>query len=353
MIIRKMTSMLVSAALVTMIFSGCGGSSAQTTTAQTTAGQAASAETKAENKASAAAETEWPTKQVNFIIGFKAGGGADITARAVFKPYVEDILGQTFVINYMEGSNGEISYTQLAKATQPDGYTICWGAYPGFLTLPMTKETQFQLEDFQPVANLSNDPNVIVVPADSEFKTLEDLVNYCKDNPEKLTMGIGALGADDSLACEQFIRAANIKVNQIVYSEGTSERVTAILGGHLQAGIINASELAPYGDQIRVLGLMAKERLSFLPDVPTLIEQGYDVTNSVYRGILMPAGVDEAIVKKLSDAIGKALQDPACIETMENMNLIVDYIDYENYTAELYRMRDIYQEIIADIDFEQ
>ena len=301
-----------------------------------------------------ASETEWPQKSINFIMGFAAGGGADITARAVFKPYVEDILGQTFVMDYMEGSNGEISYTTLAKSTKADGYTIAWGAYPGFLTMPLTKDScQFTLEDFQPVASLTSDPNVVVVPANSEFNTLEDLVNYAKENPGQLTMGIGALAADDSLACEQFIAAADIKVNQVVYSGGTAERVTAIMGGHLQAGIINASELAPYGDKLKTLGVMSEERIEFIPDVPTLIEQGYEVTNSVYRGILMPAGVDEEIVKKLSDAISQAMEDPECINTMENLNLIVDFKGYEEYTEELYNMRDIYAEIIADIDFEQ
>ena len=299
-------------------------------------------------------ETAWPEKSVNFIMGFSAGGGADITARAIFQPYVEDILGQKFVLNYMEGSNGEVSYTTLAKSTKADGYTIAWGAYPGFLTMPLTKDScQFTLDDFQPVCSMTTDPNVIVVPAGSEFNTLQDLIDYAKNNPGQLTMGIGALAADDSLACEQFIEAAGIKLNQVVYSGGTTERVTAIMGGHLQAGIMNASELAPYGDKLKTLAVMSEERIEFIPEVPTLIELGYNVTNSVYRGILMPKGVDEAIVKKLSDAVGEALQNPDCIEKMENLNLIVDFKGYEEYTEELHRMYDIYAEIVKDINFDQ
>lgn len=341
---KRLAIALAACMILTSALSGCRNGSTPSSTS-TPGSNTSAADT---------SNLDWPKKSINFIMGFGAGGGADITARAVFKPYVEDILGQTFVMNYMEGSNGEISYTTLAKSTAADGYTIAWGAYPGFLTIPLTKDScQFTLEDFQPVASLTSDPNVVVVPANSPFNTLADLVSYAKDNPGQLTMGIGALAADDSLACEQFIAAAGIEVNQIVYSGGTTERVTAIMGGHLQAGIINASELAPYGDKLKTLGVMSEERIEFIPDVPTLIEQGYEVTNSVYRGVLMPAGVDEEIVKKLSDAIGQALQDPECIETMENLDLIVDFKGYEEYTEELYKMRDIYEEIIADIDFEQ
>lgn len=338
---KRVIATFLTSLMLMAILAGCGDSASKP------AEDASSVGTEAE-------DIKWPEKSINFIMGFKAGGGADITARALFQPYVENVLGQKFVFNYMEGSNGEISYTTLAKSTAPDGYTIAWGAYPGFLTMPLTKDScQFVLEDFQPVASLTTDPNVIVVPADSKINTLADLVDYCKENPSEFTMGIGALAADDSLACEQFIKAADIDVNQVVYSEGTTERVTAIMGGHIMGGIMNASELAPYGDSLKALGVMSEERISFIPDVPTLIEQGYDVTNSVYRGILMPAGVDEAIVKKLSDAIGEELQDPECIQTLENQNLIVNFMDYQTYTEELYKMRDIYAEIIDGIDFAQ
>lgn len=297
---------------------------------------------------SVAAAADWPSKSVSFVIGFSAGGGADITARAVFQPHVEKILGQKFVITYKPGSNGEISYTELAKTTKPDGYTIAWGAHPGFLTIPLTKPNcKFVLEDFQPVANISTDPNIFIVKGNSEFDTLQDIVEYAKANPGKLSVAIGALNADDDLACEQFIKSAGIEVNKIVYADGTTDRVTATMGGHVQVGVINASEVSPYAKQVKVLGVMSHERLDFMASVPTFAEEGYAVFNSSDRGVLMPAGVPEEIVKKLSDAIGEAMQDPECVKSLNNLNLIPHYMDYKTYTEDLHKMREIYREIIA------
>ena len=169
----------------------------------------------------------YPNDSIDLVIGFSPGGGADLTARAVFQPFVEDILGQDIIVTYHEGSNGEISYTETALNTEADGYTMCWGAHPGFLTLPLTKEScRFTLEDFQPVCNIATDPNVFIVNGSSEFNSLEDIVNYAKENPGNLTVAIGELNADDDLAWEQFANKAGIEVNKVVYADGTTDRVT-------------------------------------------------------------------------------------------------------------------------------
>ncbi|MBQ4538210.1 MAG: tripartite tricarboxylate transporter substrate binding protein, partial [Oscillospiraceae bacterium] len=248
----------------------------------------------------------------------------------------------------LPGSNGEVSYTECATTAKKDGYTIYWGAHPGFLTLPLTKEScKYKLEDIQPVARIATDPNIFIVNGNSEFNTLEDIVNYAKANPGKLTVGIGALNADDDLAAQQFIDAAGIEVNKIVYADGTTDRVTACMGNHIQVCVLNASEVSTYLGQVKILGVMAPERLDFISDVPTFKERGYEVYNSSDRGVIMPIGVDEAIVKKLSEAIGKAMEDPACQETMANLNLIPAYLNYEDFEADLYRMRDVYTEIVG------
>lgn len=288
------------------------------------------------NESTTKEELKWPEKSVNFVIGFAAGGGADITARAVFQPFVEDILGQKFVISYMAGSNGEVSYTECAKTAKKDGYTIYWGAHPGMLTIPLTKAScQYTLDDIQPVARISTDPNIFIVNGDSQFNTMQDLVDYAKANPGKLTVGIGALNADDDLACEQWTNAAGIEVNKIVYAEGTTDRVTACMGKHIQVCVMNASEVTPYMGQVKILGLMAHDRIDFIKDVPTFEECGWKVYNGSDRGVIMPKGVDEEIVKKLSDAIGKAIENPECQKTLDNLNLIPAYLNYKDFEADL------------------
>lgn len=343
---KKVAALTLALALA-LALAACGTQGDKPSAASSVPGNGA--DTNTSNPAdSTQADIDWPAKSVNFVIGFSAGGGADITARTVFQPYVEDILGQKFVISYLPGSNGEVSYTECAKTAKKDGYTLYWGAHPGFLTLPLTKDScQFELEDFQPVARIATDPNIFIVNGTSEFNTLEDIVNYAKENPSKLTVGIGALNADDDLAAEQFLEAAGVEVNKIVYADGTTDRVTACMGGHIQVCVLNASEVSAYLGQVKILGVMAPERLDFLSDVPTFAESGYEIYNSSDRGVIMPAGVDEAIVSKLSNAIGRAMEEPACQEAMANLNLIPAYLDYKAFSEDLYRMRDVYAEIVG------
>lgn len=344
----KMIALSIAAMMLATALVGCNNPSNGGSTPNVSGSSGSSTSGSTQSGSTSEPGIEWPTKSINFVIGFSAGGGADITARAVFQPYVENILGQKFIISYQPGSNGEIAYTECATTAKKDGYTIYWGAHPGFLTLPLTKEScQFELEDFQPVARIATDPNIFIVNGSSEFNTLEDIIAYAKENPGKLTVGIGALNADDDLAVEQFLTSADIEVNKIVYADGTTDRVTACLGGHIQVCVLNASEVSPYATQVKTLGVMSQERLDFLSDVPTFAELGYQVYNSSDRGIIMPAGVPEEIVKELSDAIREAMDDPACQESMANLNLIPAYLDYQEFEEDLYRMKDIYGEIVG------
>lgn len=303
------------------------------------------------NTTTAAQELSWPEKEITIIIGWAAGGGNDLTVRAVFQPYVEKILGKDVVITYKEGSGGDIAYTELLKNTKADGYTLAACAIPGFLTSPMTKSSvTFKLEDAQPIANLGSDPNVFVVEADSQFSTLQDVIDYAKANPGDMTVAIGNLNADDDLALGMFTKLAGIEVNKITYEGGASDRITAQLGKHIQMSVLNASEVSSFleAGQIKVLGVMSEERVSFLSSVPTFKEEGFNVIHGASRGVIAPAGVDKEIVKKLSDAIGQAMKNPECVKTLENMKLIPDYMDSETYTKFLQEKYEAYKVIVEE-----
>jgi tripartite-type tricarboxylate transporter receptor subunit TctC len=332
---RKLVFLLISLMLIS-ILSGC----SQTSSAPPSGAPA--------DGASDETDVDWPTKPVNFVLGFAAGGGADLTARAVFHPYVEDILGQKFIISYKPGASGAISYTELAKNKSKDGYDIAWCAQFGFLSMPLTDPNiQFELEDFQPVANISTDPNIFIARKDSQFDTLVDVVDYAKENPGELSIADNVPNSDDNVAVEMFKNAAGIELNQIVYSDGTVDRVTATMGGHTDLAVLNASEVTAYIGEVKILGVSSRDRLDFIPDVPTFVEQGYEVINASDRGVIMTAGVPEPVVKKLSDAIGQAMSDPKCQEKLRNLNLIPLYMDYEEYTEYLYNTREEYKEIMT------
>lgn len=337
---KKITCWILSLSMV-LILCGC------STNTNSTA-QPSSASDQGSSAPPTAGDT-WPTKDITVIIGWAAGGGNDLTVRAVFQPYVEDILNTNVVVTYKEGAGGDIAYTELLKNTKADGYTLAACAIPGFLTSPLTKDNiSFKLEDAQPIANLGSDPNVFVVEASSPFDSLADVVAYAEQNPGKMTVAIGNLNADDDLALTTFTNMAGISVNKIVYEGGASDRIVAQMGGHIQMSVLNASEVASYleAGEIKVLGVMSEERVEFISSVPTFQESGYNIVHGASRGVIAPAGVDEEIVKKLSDAIGEAMQDPACIEVLENMNLIADYMDYNTYSEYLQEKYETYKVII-------
>lgn len=336
---KRITSWILSLSMVVIL---CGCDSNKTSTPPPSTSPNASS-------VSSAADDTWPAKDITIIIGWAAGGGNDLTVRAVFQPYVEDILHTDVVVTYKEGSGGDIAYNELLKNTKADGYTLAACAIPGFLTSPLTKDSiTFRLEDAQPIANLGSDPNVFVVEAGSPFDSLADVVDYAEQNPGKMTVAIGNLNADDDLALTTFTNLAGISVNKIVYEGGASDRIVAQMGGHIQMSVLNASEVASYleAGEVKVLGVMSEERVEFIPSVPTFKESGYDIVHGASRGVIAPAGVDEEIVKKLSDAIGEAMQDPGCIEVLENMNLIADYMDHNTYSEYLNEKYETYKVII-------
>jgi len=284
-----------------------------------------------EAKADAQASVDWPKEDITLLIPGSAGGAGDLCARALF-PYVEEILGTDIVIENISGSNGAICYSQFCLDTEADGYTMCFFPFPGIATQEIANaECQFGLDDVVAAGGIAVDPNVICVSANSEIKTLEDFVNYAKEHPGELSVATGAVAGDDNIALTDLCTKADIEVTYVIYNGGAADRMAPLLGGHVDAAVWNGSDCAALGDEITVLGVMDTERYFALPDVPTFAEQGYDISDGALRGVCFPAGTDEAIVKKMSDAIGQALSDPECLEHMEKSGIQVKYEDYLTY----------------------
>ena len=291
----------------------------------------------------------WPKKTINLVLGWAAGGGADLTSRAVMQPFVEKILGQKVIISYKTGGGGEISFVQLKNARK-DGYNYAWTVTPHLVSFPISRKTAYQLEDIMPVANIAYDPGILAVVQDSPFKTLKDLVDYCKANPGKVLFGNGGVGGDDFIAIRLFAKAAGIDIIQVAYSEGTGTQISGLMGGHINVAAFNASEAKQYteGGQIRLLGVMSKERVTIIPDVPTFLEQGYDVQMSSDRGFSAPAGTPKEIVEKFAGAVEQAMKDPEFIKVAEKLNLLLKFMGPEEYSKYLYDYRENLKKIYAE-----
>lgn len=292
--------------------------------------------------ASASAQ-EYPTRPINLIVAFPAGGSTDIGAR-VLAGIAEKMIGQPIVVVNKGGAGGQVGWTELARA-KPDGYTI------GFLNLPATNTTILDPErqaifneaSFTPIANQVLDPGVIWVAANSPFKTLKNLIEAGKAKPGTLRAATTGILSDDHLAI-LMVEEANPGLNfRIVHLLGSAAQMKETLGGNIDVSFDNVGGIVPQvkAGQVRALAVMDTERSKFLPDVPTTKELGMpNVISSSTRGIGGPKGMDPVVVKKLQDVFVKAMADPDHVKRLDDAGLAIkpmigeEYVKYFNETHE-------------------
>ncbi len=293
--------------------------------------------------AAPASAQEYPTRPINLIVAFPAGGSTDIGAR-VLAGIAEKMIGQPIVVVNRGGAGGQVGWTELARA-KPDGYTI------GFLNLPATNTTILDPErqaifnegSFTPIANQVLDPGVIWVAANSPHKTLKDLLDAAKAKPGTMRAATTGILSDDHLAI-LMVEEANPGVSfRIVHLLGGAPQMKETLAGNIDVSFDNVGGIVPQvkAGQVRALAVMDTERSKFLPDVPTAKELGMpNVISSSTRGIGGPKGMDPAVVKKLQDIFVKAMADPDHVKRLEAAGLAIkpmigdEYVKYFNDTHE-------------------
>ena len=247
-------------------------------------------------------------------------------------------LGQSIVVENRPGAAGTLVAPALRGAT-PDGYTL--GQLP--LTLyrfPFQQKVAWDpLRDIVPVIQISGVTFGIVVPAESAFKTLADLVAWGRANPQRLTVGSTGIGTTAHLAMEEIMAAEGVSYIHVPY-KGTADQMLAVAGQTLMAGV-NSTGFAPYVDtgKLRLLAVFSASRSKRWPTVPTIKELGYSngVHNSPY-GIGAPAGLDPLIVKKLHDAFRQALFDPLHLQEIAKYDQEPTYLgsaDYARHVQEV------------------
>jgi tripartite-type tricarboxylate transporter receptor subunit TctC len=279
--------------------------------------------------ATAAAQT-YPSKSINYILPFNAGGESDISARyqqAVFKK----VAGVETVIQYMPGAGGAQAWSQL-NSMPGDGYTIMGINLPHTVLQPMQKDVGYKTDELTPVYYFHYTPDAIFVNSDSPFKTLKDLVDYAKKNPGMVTFSGSGSNSSNNLAQVRFDDLAGIKTTYIPFS-GTGPAVTAILGKQTVAGFNYAPSGIAHAGKMRMLAVAAEKRMPAFPDVPTFRELGYDLVGGAYRGLSVPKSTPEDIRLKVSDIIGGINADPGFRKKMEDGGFVLTEITYKDMPA--------------------
>ena len=281
--------------------------------------------------------SSFPSRAITLIVPWPAGGATDVTMR-ILAELAGRQLGQSIVVENRPGAAGTFVGPALRGAT-PDGYTL--GQLP--LTLyrfPFQQKVAWDpLRDIVPVIQISGVTFGIVVPAESPFKTLADLVAWGRANPQRLTVGSTGIGTTAHLAMEEIMAAERVSYIHVPY-KGTADQMLAVAGQTLMAGV-NSTGFAPYVDngKLRLLAVFSAQRSKRWPAVPTIKELGYanGVHSSPY-GIGAPAGIDPLIVKKLHDAFKLAMFDPLHLQEIARFDQEPSYLgsaDYARYVQEV------------------
>ena len=282
---------------------------------------------------------DYPTRPVQLMIAYPAGGSTDVAARIV-AAIAEKDLGQSIVVVNKAGAGGQVGWTEMSRQ-RPDGYYIGFINLPGFNTVILDPERKaiFNADSFVPIINQVLDPGVIWVRADSPYKNLKDLIDAARKNPNTIRTATTGILSDDHLAILMVEEAAPGAIFRIVHLDGGAPQMTAILGGHVDVAFDNVGSIVKRvkSGEVRALAVMDPQRSKFLPDVPTTPELGLPtvISNST-RGIAGPKGMPDAVVKRLQDVFRKAMEHPDHVSRMEDAGLAIRIMVGEEY-AKYYR----------------
>jgi tripartite-type tricarboxylate transporter receptor subunit TctC len=270
----------------------------------------------------------YPTRPITYIVPWNPGGGTDTSARALAVALQEQLGTSVNVVN-RTGGGGVVGHLTLAQA-RPDGYTI------GAITVEITMMhhqglTDLTYEAYTPLALLMNNPAAVTVRADAPWNTLDELLTHVRDNPGALQASGTSLGGIWDLARIGMLEAAGLETSAMpwVPSQGAAPALQELIAGGVDVVTAALAEVAALleAGEVKVLGVMAAERLERFPDIPTLAEQGLDWSIGGWVGVAAPAGLDEAVRTQLNEAIQQALSDPAFTEPLEQAGFNLEPLD--------------------------
>ncbi|WP_085796381.1 Bug family tripartite tricarboxylate transporter substrate binding protein [Falsiruegeria litorea] len=265
---------------------------------------------------------DYPDRPLMMMVSYGAGGATDFQARIVtMTAGNEDALGMPIAIINKPGAGGRVGWNWFATQADSDGYTL--GAYnvPHFIAQSIKGGVSYSTDSFEPIANWGADPAVFVVGADSEFDSMADVVAFAKENPGKLTFSGAGLFVGHHIAALQIEKAAGVKMAYIPTKGGGAAAMKAVIAGEVMGGVNNLSDAfrAQEAGNVKILGVADLERSAFLPDVPTMMEQGLDVDNSSvnFRGVMVPKGTPPEVIERLAATVPAMFENSRVAKKMK------------------------------------
>jgi len=251
----------------------------------------------------------YPERPISMMVSYGAGGATDFQARIVtMMAGNEDYLGQPMVIINKPGAGGRVGWNWFASDAENDGYTLAAYNIPHFIAQSIEGGVKYSADSFEPVANWGADPAVVVVGNDSPYNTIGELIGFASENPGKVTVSGAGLYVGHHIAALQIQKATDTKLAYIPTKGGGAAAMKAVIAGDVIAGINNLSDAyrAREAGNVKILAVADVQRSEeFLPDVPTMMEAGYDVDNASvnFRGVMVPKGTSQEVIDMLAEKV--------------------------------------------------
>lgn len=293
-----------------------------------------------------AATVDWPTQNVRIIVPFNAGGSTDLIFRAMADQMSQD-LGVTFVVENIAGGSGSVGLAEAGLA-DPDGYTLGIGMGSNMCMVPNTSDTGYDAFDFTPIAQVTNSPMLIGVSANSDIQTIEDFIEYAKNN--KFTWTSSGVANTQQVCLTILAEQAGFDNFDAVPQDSGPAAIAQVMGGHNDVVIVVAADAtATYeSGEMRWLAVFDNKRIDAFPDVPAISEAGYDVGYGVWYSFVGPLGMDEAVVEKIDAATKAAMDSDYVKDAFEKLGAMAEYLDHNQLAEKIKEFDATMDEVMAD-----
>lgn len=291
----------------------------------------------------------FPERPVTAIVGYPAGGLADVTMRAVVEGMKKKFPKGIAVVN-RPGAGGSIGASELVQS-KPDGYTVGITPISNLVIQPQVLDLPFRTpDDYVPVINLVSWYPLLVVKHEAPWKTAQEFIAAAKAAPGKLRVGTPGEGTSSHLNLEELKRLADVNLVHVPFS-GWAEGSPALLGGHIEALVAQPGEVRPLVEskRMRVLGVFQPARNANFPEAPAWKEVGYPVHNGAWFLLVLPKGTPPDVVRFVHDAAKAAMEDPGFVTFAKTRVIDVDYRAGDKLRADLWHEYKAHTEILKRI----
>lgn len=266
------------------------------------------------------AHAAYPEKPITIVVAWPAGGATDLLTRAMQETFAKALGGQV-VIKNVPGAAGTIGAAETASAA-PDGYTLLVSPIGPIVIQPQRMKLTYELASLAPVCKLVDSPVVLMSPPNSRFKTVADIVTQAKADDGKLAYGSTGPGTVPHMAMIALARAAGVKLKHVPF-KGSADVVQAMLTGTVELFTDQPNLVPQYN--LTPVAIFAAERIPTYKDTPTMKEQGYDITFSIWNAMFAPKGTSPEILGRLEGACKTALSDAGVKDALEKQKQPIDF----------------------------